>query len=109
MKFLAFRVFVDEFENLLPRHREIVCDAIKHPQQRMAVHIAHKREAVTDFKTSGQERIVETHDIRTIDIERLLSEDGNFELLAAELFFSGSSRLTASRPVQPSSLNCFTM
>jgi hypothetical protein len=83
---LAFRVFVDEFENLLPRHREIVCDAIKHPQQRMAVHIAHKREAVTDFKTSGQERIVETHDIRTIDIERLLNKDGNFELLAAELF-----------------------
>lgn len=86
LKSLAFRVFVDEFENLLPRHREIVCDAIKHPQQRMAVHIAHKREAVTDFKTSGQERIVETHDIRTIDIERLLNKDSNFELLAAELF-----------------------
>lgn len=83
---LAFRVFIDEFENLLPKHRELVCDAIKHPQQRIAVHIAHKREAITDFKTSGQERIVETHDIRTIDIERLLEKDGNFELLAAELF-----------------------
>lgn len=86
LKSLAFRVFVDEFENLLPRHREIVCDAIKHPQQRLAVHIAHKREAVADFKTSGQERIVETHDIRTIDIERLLNKDSHFELLAAELF-----------------------
>lgn len=83
---LAFRVFVDEFENLLPRHREIVCDAIKHPSLRMAVHIALKREAVTDFKTSSQERIVETHDIRTIDLESLLVKDYDFEVLAAELF-----------------------
>ncbi|MGU0800191.1 ORC-CDC6 family AAA ATPase [Pseudomonas aeruginosa] len=86
LKTFAFRVFIDEFENLLPRQREIVCDAIKHPQPRLAVHIAHKREAVTDFKTSGEERIVETHDIRTIDIEKQLLKDGYFELLAAELF-----------------------
>ncbi|WP_204127131.1 hypothetical protein [Pseudomonas ogarae] len=86
LKALAFRVFIDEFENLLPRHREIVCDAIKHPGPRMAVHIAHKREAVSDFKTSGEERVVEMHDIRTIDIEALLVNDNDFEVLAAELF-----------------------
>lgn len=86
LKTLAFRVFVDEFENLLPRQREIICDAIKHPEPRMAVHIAYKREAVTDFKTSSEERIVETHDIRTIDLENWLDKDGDFELLAAELF-----------------------
>lgn len=86
LKMLAFRVFVDEFENLLPRHREIVCDAIKHPGPKMAVHIAHKREAVTDFKTSGEERVVEMHDIRTIDIEVLMVKDNDFEALAAELF-----------------------
>lgn len=87
LKSLAFRVLIDEFENLLPRHREIVCDAIKHPERRIAVHIAHKREAVTELKTSSEERIVEVHDIRTIDIEeRLLEKDGHFELMAAELF-----------------------
>jgi len=86
LKSLAFRVFIDEFENLLPRHREIVCDAIKHPSPRLAVHIAHKREAVTDFKTSGEERVVEVHDIRTIDIEALLVDDNDFEVMAAELF-----------------------
>ena len=86
LKTLAFRVFIDEFENLLPRHREIVCDAIKHPGPRMAVHIAHKREAVSDFKTSGEERVVEVHDIRTIDIEALMVKDNDFEVLAAELF-----------------------
>ncbi|WP_434137039.1 hypothetical protein JQR88_25720 (plasmid) [Pseudomonas luteola] len=87
LKSLSFRVFVDEFENLLQRHREIVCDAIKHPQPRITVHIAHKRDAVTDFKTSSEERIMVSHDIRTIDIEKLLLDrDGMFELLAAELF-----------------------
>lgn len=86
LKALAFRVFIDEFETLLPRHREIVCDAIKHPSQRMAVHIAHKREAVTDFKTSGAERVVEVHDIRTIDIETQLVRENDFDVLAAELF-----------------------
>ncbi|MEE4106246.1 hypothetical protein V2I78_19405 [Pseudomonas viridiflava] len=86
LKMISFRVFIDEFENLLPRHREAVCDAIKHPGPRMAVHIAHKREAVADFKTSGEERVVEMHDIRTIDIEALMVNDNDFEVLAAELF-----------------------
>lgn len=86
LKALAFRVFIDEFENLLPKHREIICDAIKHPSLRFAVHIAHKREAVSDLKTSGEERIVEVHDIRTIDIEALLVNDNDFEVMAAELF-----------------------
>lgn len=86
LKLLGFRVFIDEFENLLMKHREIVCDAIKHPSSRLAVHIAHKREAVTDFKTSGEERVVEVHDIRTIDIEALLVNDNDFEVMAAELF-----------------------
>lgn len=83
---LAFRVFIDEFENLPSPHREVICDAIKHPHRRMAVHIAHKKQAVVDFKTSSDERIVEGHDIQTIDLELELSKDGEFELLAAELF-----------------------
>lgn len=86
LKNLAFRIFIDEFENLLPRHREIICDAIKHPSPRLAVHIALKRESVTDFKTSGTERIVEVHDIRTIDLESELVTGNDFEVLSAELF-----------------------
>ncbi|UUZ74590.1 hypothetical protein LP414_19565 [Polaromonas sp. P1(28)-13] len=65
----------------------MICDAIKHPAPQLTVHIAHKREAVTDFKTSSEERIVEIHDIRTIDLELELSKTKeDFELLAAELF-----------------------
>ncbi len=83
---IAFRAFIDEFENLQNDHREVVCDAIKHPSSRLVVHIAHKKQAVVDFKTSSDERVVEGHDLRTIDLEEQLSKDGEFELLAAELF-----------------------
>ena len=86
MATIAFRTFIDEFENLQGPHREIICDAIKHPHQRLTVHIAHKRDAVTDFKTSSDERIVLLHDLRSIDLEEELSNNSDFELLAAELF-----------------------
>ena len=82
----AFRAFIDEFENLQSEHREVICDAIKHPSHRLVVHIAHKKQAVVDFKTSSEERVVEGHDLRTIDLEEELSREGEFELLAAELF-----------------------
>lgn len=82
----AFRAFIDEFENLPSDHREVICDAIKHPSERMAVHIAHKKHAVVDFKTSSDERVVELHDLSTIDLEEELSRNGEFEHLAAELF-----------------------
>lgn len=86
LKDLSFRAFIDEFENLAEVQRMVVCDAIKHPGLRLAVHIAHKRDAVTDFKTSSDERIVELHDLRRIDLEEQLSHENEFELLAAELF-----------------------
>jgi len=86
LKDLSFRAFIDEFENLGENLRVIICDAIKHPSLRLAVHIAHKRDAVTDFKTSSDERIVELHDLRKIDLDHLLSDESEFELLAAELF-----------------------
>lgn len=86
LKDLSFRAFIDEFENLAEVQRMVVCDAIKHPSLRLAVHIAHKRDAVTDFKTSSDERIVELHDLRKIDLEEQLSHENEFELLAAELF-----------------------
>ncbi|MCS0627872.1 hypothetical protein NX786_00730 [Telluria mixta] len=86
MTSIAFRSFIDEFENLQPAHREVICDAIKHPHKRLTVHIAHKRDAVTDFKTSSDERIVLLHDLRSIDLEEVLQTESEFELLAAELF-----------------------
>jgi len=55
---------------------------------------------VVDFKTSSDERVVEGHDLRTIDLEEQLSRDGEFELLAAELFllrvYQGGGRFDCS-------------
>lgn len=83
----SLRVFVDEFENLMEMQRSIICDVIKHPSNRFIVHIAHKRDAVTDFKTSSDERIALIHDLRVIDLEEEFAKNySDFELLAAELF-----------------------
>lgn len=86
LKEFSLRVFVDEFENLMEIQRMTICDVIKHPSNRFIVHIAHKRDAVTDFKTSSEERIALIHDLRVIDLEEELSANtSDFELLAAEL------------------------
>lgn len=83
----SLRIFVDEFENLTEIQRSVIGDAIKHPSLRLIVHIAHKRDAITDFKTSSEERIALIHDLRVIDLEEELGyNDTDFELLAAELF-----------------------
>ena len=85
LKGLAFKAFIDEFENLAPAHREIICDAIKHRRPQLVVHIAHKKEAVNDFKTSSEERVVEVHDLNTFDLEDEFSDLNVFGLVAAEL------------------------
>lgn len=85
LKGLAFKAFIDEFENLAPAHREIICDAIKHRRPQLVVHIAHKKEAVNDFKTSSDERVVEVHDLNTFDLEDEFSDLNVFGLVAAEL------------------------
>lgn len=85
LKGLAFKAFIDEFENLSPTHREVICDAIKHRRPQLVVHIAHKKEAVSDFKTSSEERVVELHDLNTFDLEGEFSDAKVFNLVAAEL------------------------
>lgn len=86
LKDVFFRIFVDEFENLQEIQRKLICDFVKHPGRRYCVNFAMRRHAVGQFFTSGGEQIVETHDVRTIDIERELGKnDREFTLLAAEM------------------------
>lgn len=84
---IFFRVFVDEFENLKENQRRLVCDLVKHPNPRYSFNFAMRRDSVDQFVTSGGEQIVETHDIRSIDLERLLGDNdrNSFRTLAAEL------------------------
>ena len=86
LKDVFFRIFVDEFENLQEIQRKLICDFVKHPGRRYCVNFAMRRHAITQFLTSGGEQIVETHDVRTIDIERELGKsEREFTLLAAEM------------------------
>ncbi|NYF22625.1 hypothetical protein HDC36_004102 [Xanthomonas sp. JAI131] len=83
---IFFRIFVDEFENLKDNQRQLVCDLVKHPRPRYSFNFAMRKDSVDQFVTSGGEQIVETHDIRSIDLEKLVSEnERTFKLLAAEL------------------------
>lgn len=90
---LFFRVFVDEFENLKENQRRLVCDLVKHPRPRYSFNLAMRKDSVDQFITSGGEQIVETHDIRSIDLEKLVGKtDKTFKLLAAELLLMKLSK-----------------
>ncbi|WP_285404286.1 hypothetical protein [Luteibacter sp. ME-Dv--P-043b] len=90
---LFFRVFVDEFENLKDNQRRLVCDLVKHPRPRYSFNLAMRKDSVDQFITSGGEQIVETHDIRSIDLEKLVGKtDKTFKLLAAELLLMKLSK-----------------
>lgn len=94
---LFFRIFVDEFENLQETQRRLICDYVKHPRKVFNICFAMRQHAITQFRTSGQEQIVENHDVFTIDLElELGNEEGrDFQLLAAEFLLKGISK---SRP-----------
>lgn len=91
---LFFRIFVDEFENLKPVQQRHICDLVKLPRDRYSFNLAMRRDSVDVLVTSGNEQIVEPHDIRTIDLERLLGKDPDFKMLAAELLLMKFSKQT---------------
>lgn len=89
---LFFRVFVDEFENLKSNQQRLICDLVKHPRLRYSFNLAMRRDSVEQFTTSGNEQVVEKHDIRTIDLEDLLGSHDEFSVLAAELLLMKLSK-----------------
>lgn len=91
---LFLRVFVDEFENLKPLQQRLICDLVKHPRPRYSFSLAMRRDSVAALATSGHEQIVETHDIRTIDLEAMLGAGDDFNVLAAELLLMKFSKQT---------------
>ncbi|MBD9471254.1 hypothetical protein [Pseudoxanthomonas sp. PXM01] len=89
---LFIRIFVDEFENLKPFQQRIICDLVKHPKARYSFSVAMRRDSVEDFVTNGNEQIVESHDIRTLDLESRLGEIADFRIMAAELLLMKFSK-----------------
>ncbi len=80
-----YSVYIDEYENLIPTHKRIINTWVKHSQSPIIFNVAMKHNSLDITETLlSDEHIVEIHDYRLIDIERLLKE--YFSVFASEIF-----------------------
>lgn len=79
-----YSVYIDEYENLISTHKRIINTWVKHSQSPIIFNIAMKHNSLDVTETLSEEHIVEIHDYRLIDIERLLKE--YFSVFASEIF-----------------------
>ena len=79
-----YSVYIDEYENLITTHKRIINTWVKHSQSPIIFNIAMKHNSLVITETLSEEHIVEIHDYRLIDIERLLKE--YFSIFASEIF-----------------------
>ncbi len=80
---IAYMVFVDEYENLKSEQQMLINDFVKHSETRLKFSFAMKKYSEVNYKTSGSENIVETHDYHTLDLDNEMTESF-FKLIAAE-------------------------
>ena len=79
-----FSVYIDEYENLNQTQKKIINTWVKQSQPPLVFNIAMKHQAMGITDTLGEEKIVEIHDYRKIDLEELLKE--HFSTFASEIF-----------------------
>lgn len=79
-----YSVYIDEYENLIDTHKRIINTWVKHSQSPIIFNIAMKHNSLDVTETLSDEHIVEIHDYRLIDIERLLKD--YFATFASEIF-----------------------
>lgn len=79
-----YSVYIDEYENLISTHKRIINTWVKHSQSPIIFNIAMKHNSLDVTDTLGEECIVEVHDYRLIDIERLLKD--HFSTFSSEIF-----------------------
>lgn len=80
----AFRVYIDEYENLLSYQQRVINTLIKHSEPPVIYNIAIKKNGMADKGTLGDEHIENKADYRVIDIDSLLTVR-EFENYAAEI------------------------
>lgn len=85
LKNTDFFVYIDEYENLLPIQKKVVNTWIKHSETPLIFNVAMKRNGFDIRKTVGNESIVNIHDYREFDIEKLLDE--HHVIFASEILF----------------------
>lgn len=79
-----YSVYLDEYENLNAVQKKIINTWIKQSQSPLVFNIAMKHQAFDVADTLGNEKIVEVHDYRKIDLEEYLKE--HFATFASEIF-----------------------
>lgn len=84
LKDTFYSVYLDEYENLNPTQKKIVNTWVKQSQSPIIFNIAMKHQSFDIADTLSDERIVEIHDYRKIDLEDLLSSQ--FATFASEIF-----------------------
>jgi len=80
---MSYMVYVDEYENLATKQQTLINDFIKHSRTRLRFSFAMKKYSAISWDTSGTEKISETHDFKTIDLDAETSNE-EFKLMAAE-------------------------
>lgn len=91
-------VYLDEYENLNVTQKKIVNTWLKQSQVPLIFNIAMKHQAFDIADTLSDEKIVEIHDYRKIDLDLLL--DSHFATFASEIFL-----LKVHRHLYPLDLN----
>lgn len=79
-----YSVYLDEYENLNTVQKKIINTWLKQSQSPLVFNIAMKHQAFDVADTLGDEKIVEVHDYRKIDLEEYLKE--HFATFASEIF-----------------------
>lgn len=106
LKEVVFHVYIDEYENLHEYQQEVVNTCIKHSDLPAVYNIAMKKHGMCTINTRGREegeKIVETHDFRTIDIDDETRED--MRIFAAEILLSRlASKTDKDLPIDASVL-----
>ena len=81
---VVFFAYIDEYENLTVLQQQVVNTWIKHSEPPLIFNVAMKRNGFKTRETLGEERLVEVHDFRPVDLEDF-GQESEFSLFAAEI------------------------
>lgn len=95
----VFAVYIDEYENLLDYQQRFLNTLIKSGEPPLIFHIAMKPNGMRTRMTIGTEAIQEVADFRRLILDDQLKPD--FDLFAAELFFSRLLQANLPEDVSP--------
>ncbi|RSZ58219.1 hypothetical protein HF313_00520 [Massilia atriviolacea] len=83
---IAFYIYVDEVENLVPYQRQVLNSYLKHSQKPFIVSFTSK-ELSDESATTGPESVNATHDFRLVALDELMDEQSR-NVFFAEVYLA---------------------